>query len=60
MAGTTFHGHCLTVSDHDRLRIFVNEMAIRGLVPHIERTIRALTDQVLFDNSAVEHFASLH
>eukprot|EP00117_Sycon_ciliatum_P046803 scpid5573/ scgid3607/ Trafficking protein particle complex subunit 8; Protein TRS85 homolog len=40
------HGQFLTVSDHDRLRIFVNEFAVRGLIPHIERSIRALTDQV--------------
>lgn len=44
--GEALHGQYLTVSDHDRLRIFVNEMAVRGLIPHIERSIRALTDQV--------------
>lgn len=46
LSTVAIHGQCLTVSDHDRLRIFVNEMAIRGLFPHVERTIRALTDQV--------------
>jgi hypothetical protein len=39
-------GACLTLSDHDRIRIFVHELAIRGLIPFIERSMRYLYDQV--------------
>jgi hypothetical protein len=40
------HGACLTLSDHDRIRIFIHELAIRGLIPFIERSMRYLYDQV--------------
>ena len=40
------HGHCLTLSDHDRLRIFVHEFIVRGLIPWAERTLRTLSEQV--------------
>lgn len=42
------HGACLTLSDHDRIRIFIHELAIRGLLPFIERTMRSLYDLVRF------------
>ena len=40
------HGQCLTLSDHDRLRIFVHEFQVRGLIPWAERTMRILNEQV--------------
>ena len=40
------HGACLTVSDHDRIKIFIHELAIRGLIPFIEKSMRFLYDQV--------------
>lgn len=40
------HGVCLTLSDHDRIRIFIHELAIRGLIPFIEKSMRYLYDQV--------------
>lgn len=43
------HGACLTLTDHDRIRQFVQEFTFRGLLPHIEKTIRQLNDQVRFD-----------
>eukprot|EP00118_Oscarella_pearsei_P003792 m.15777 g.15777 ORF g.15777 m.15777 type:complete len:1495 (+) comp26547_c0_seq1:77-4561(+) len=39
------HGQCLTLSDHDRLRAFVNEFANRGLLPFIEKSIKSLSQQ---------------
>ncbi|CAH2285036.1 trafficking particle complex subunit 8 isoform X1 [Pelobates cultripes] len=45
-AGTP-HGTCLTLTDHDRIRQFIQEFTIRGLLPHIEKTIRQLNDQVI-------------
>lgn len=39
-------GTCLTLSDHDRIKIFIHELAIRGLIPFIEKTMRSLYDQV--------------
>lgn len=44
--GSTTHGAYLTLSDHDRLRIFMHEFVVRGLLPYIERMIRTLTEQV--------------
>lgn len=42
------HGACLTLTDHDRIRQFIQEFTFRGLLPHIEKTIRQLNDQVRF------------
>lgn len=41
------HGACLTLGDHDHIRQFVQEFTFRGLLPHIEKNIRQLNDQVL-------------
>nr|XP_015195016.1 PREDICTED: trafficking protein particle complex subunit 8 isoform X1 [Lepisosteus oculatus] len=43
----TTHGACLTLTDHDRIRQFIQEFTFRGLLPHIEKTIRQLNDQLL-------------
>lgn len=43
---TLAHGACLTISDHDRLRIFMHEFTVRALIPWAERTMRVLNDQV--------------
>ncbi|KAM8967666.1 trafficking protein particle complex subunit 8 isoform 2-T2 [Pelodytes ibericus] len=43
----TPHGTCLTLTDHDRIRQFIQEFTIRGLLPHIEKTIRQLNDQLI-------------
>ena len=40
------HGMCLTMSDHDRLRIFMHEFCVRALIPWAERQMRILNDQV--------------
>ena len=44
-------GQCLTLSDHDRLRVFVQEFVVRSLIPWAERMVRALTEQVGDPNS---------
>ncbi len=44
--GSTGHGACLSHSDRDRLRIFINEFVTHGLAPWAERTLRVLNDQV--------------
>ncbi len=41
------YGECLTLSDHDRLRIFIHEFMVRGLLPWAERTLRTLNEQVV-------------
>nr|XP_060631209.1 trafficking protein particle complex subunit 8 isoform X6 [Anolis sagrei ordinatus] len=43
----TPHGTCLTLTDHDRIRQFIQEFTFRGLLPHIEKTIRQLNDQLI-------------
>ncbi|XP_028410002.1 trafficking protein particle complex subunit 8-like [Dendronephthya gigantea] len=40
------HGARLTISDHDRIKIFIHELAIRGLIPFIERSMRFLYEQI--------------
>ena len=45
-ATTKPRGMCLSLSDHDRIKIFIHELAIRGLLPFIEKTMRNLNDQV--------------
>ena len=40
------HGLCLSLSDHDRIKIFIHEFACRGLVSYIEKMMRYLNDQV--------------
>lgn len=46
VGGAGVHGACLTLSDHDHIRQFVQEFTFRGLLPHIEKNIRQLNDQV--------------
>ena len=41
------HGLCLSLSDHDRIKIFVHELGYRGLLQYIEKLMRYLNDQVL-------------
>ncbi|XP_075997687.1 trafficking protein particle complex subunit 8 isoform X2 [Genypterus blacodes] len=41
------HGACLTLNDHDRIRQFIQEFTLRGLLPHIEKNIRQLNDQLV-------------
>ncbi|KAM8874029.1 trafficking protein particle complex subunit 8 isoform 2-T2 [Spinachia spinachia] len=41
------HGACLTLNDHDHIRQFVQEFTFRGLLPHMEKNIRQLNDQLV-------------
>lgn len=41
------HGLCLSLSDHDRIKIFVHELGYRGLLQYIEKLMRYLNDQIL-------------
>ncbi|KAL6108634.1 trappc8 [Pungitius sinensis] len=41
------HGACLTLNDHDHIRQFIQEFTFRGLLPHIEKNIRQLNDQLV-------------
>ncbi|XP_059197292.1 trafficking protein particle complex subunit 8 isoform X2 [Centropristis striata] len=45
--GAGSHGACLTLSDHDHIRQFIQEFTFRGLLPHIEKNIRQLNDQLV-------------
>ncbi|KAI4892506.1 hypothetical protein NFI96_018306 [Prochilodus magdalenae] len=46
-AAPTTHGASLTLNDHDRIRQFIQEFTFRGLLPHIEKNIRQLNDQLV-------------
>ena len=43
---TVRHGAYLTLSDHERLRVFIHEFVMHGLIPWAEKTIRTLNEQV--------------
>ncbi|CAN9500793.1 unnamed protein product [Ophioblennius macclurei] len=45
--GAGNHGACLSLNDHDRIRQFIQEFTFRGLLPHIEKNIRQLNDQLV-------------
>ncbi|XP_041647295.1 trafficking protein particle complex subunit 8 [Cheilinus undulatus] len=45
--GSGSHGACLTLNDHDHIRQFIQEFTFRGLLPHIEKNIRQLNDQLV-------------
>ncbi|XP_034036210.1 trafficking protein particle complex subunit 8 isoform X2 [Thalassophryne amazonica] len=47
VTGVTSHGTCLTLNDHDHIRQFIQEFTFRGLLPHIEKNIRQLNDQLV-------------
>lgn len=40
------HGLCLTQSDMDRIKCFVQDFCIQGLIPFIEKRVRMLSEQV--------------
>ena len=44
------HGFCLSLSDHDRIKIFVHELGYRGLLQYIEKLMRYLNEQVSYYN----------
>ncbi|XP_028442917.1 trafficking protein particle complex subunit 8 isoform X2 [Perca flavescens] len=45
--GAGGHGACLTLNDHDHIRQFIQEFTFRGLLPHVEKNIRQLNDQLV-------------
>ncbi|XP_044054925.1 trafficking protein particle complex subunit 8 isoform X2 [Siniperca chuatsi] len=47
VGGAASHGACLTLNDHDHIRQFIQEFTFRGLLPHIEKNIRQLNDQLV-------------
>lgn len=47
VGGPRSHGVCLTLNDHEHIRQFIQEFTFRGLLPHVEKNIRQLNDQVL-------------
>ena len=40
------YGCCLTLSDHDSLRLFLQDYACKGLIPHMEKLIRNFHEQI--------------
>lgn len=40
------HGACLTMPDHDRIGAFIHDMCAHALLPHVEKQIQQLHDQV--------------
>ncbi|KAJ1524202.1 hypothetical protein ONE63_010723 [Megalurothrips usitatus] len=40
------HGACLTTPDLDRIRAFIHDMCAHALLPHVEKQIQQLHDQI--------------
>lgn len=53
-------GCCLSTHDHDRLRLFVHEFAVRALIPWAERVIRSLSELVGAPVCPCVHVTSNH
>ncbi|CAF0762410.1 unnamed protein product [Brachionus calyciflorus] len=51
------HGQYLSLSDHDRIKTFLNDFLTRGLIPYVEKTIRVLNDQVQSKKSILKTFS---
>ena len=41
-------GQQLTLLDHDRIKTLIYEFCVRGLLPHIEKLMRSLSEQVRY------------
>ena len=39
-------GQCMTLVDQDKIKNFIYEFAVRGLLPHVEKLMRNLSEQV--------------
>jgi len=39
-------GKCMTLLDQDRIKTFIYEFSVRGLLPHMEKLMRSLSEQV--------------
>jgi len=44
---TKKRGQQLTLLDHDRIKALMYEFCVRGLLPHIEKQMRSLSEQIL-------------
>lgn len=52
-------GRCLSQSDRERVRVFVQEFCSQGLVPYIEEQMRILNDQVTNKKGIHRSFMSM-
>lgn len=51
------HGLCLSLSDHDRIKIFVHELGYRGLLQYMERLMRHLNEQIVSRKGLHRYFS---
>ncbi|CAF0878505.1 unnamed protein product [Adineta ricciae] len=45
-ASTVIHGACLTLSDHDRIHVFMNEFVTKGLLLWVETNLKTFNEQI--------------
>ena len=50
------HGNYLAPSDVDRIKTFITEFTVRGLIPWLERTLKILQDQIQSKRSILKTF----
>ncbi|CAF4134837.1 unnamed protein product [Rotaria socialis] len=43
---TVIHGACLTLSDHDRIHVFMHEFVTKGLLPWVETNLKTFNEQI--------------
>lgn len=51
-------GHQLTLMDHDRIKTLMYEFCVRGLLPHVEKLMRSLSEQVSIYATLFELFSA--
>lgn len=49
-------GQCMTGVDQDQIKTFIFEFAVRGLLPHIEKLMRNLSEQVKTNFNTLESY----
>ncbi|CAF4652696.1 unnamed protein product, partial [Rotaria sp. Silwood1] len=54
---TIIHGACLTLSDHDRIHVFMNEFVTKGLLLWVETNLKTFNEQITSRRGLTKLFA---
>ncbi|UJR31903.1 hypothetical protein I4U23_019377 [Adineta vaga] len=56
-ASTIIHGACLTLSDHDRIHVFMNEFVTKGLLLWVETNLKSFNEQITSRRGITKFFS---
>ncbi|CAF3933295.1 unnamed protein product [Adineta steineri] len=56
-ASTIIHGACLTLSDHDRIHVFMNEFVTKGLLLWVETNLKTFNEQITSRRGLTKFFS---